>query len=250
MCGNEIGGMGALTFGLLSWKTKFKQFVNRSRAPNRNKRYINIKSCFEMSKNVFLVEIKRSHPQEFTTMLGHVGCYILFHSKIILSRRLLYMIKFLDPRFVQLLYMDTDSAHFLVKFEKFEDNVDPSLKNNFLKFYNKHFETGPKISGIWVKEGFFEIGEYLGEKSYRLYSENEQNNEVIHMKGLNQHFQNLYKTLNIQNSENQVISYNNFFKSPDFLIFKTHMSKDLFRNFAPNKRYFVYASGSLPLKFS
>jgi hypothetical protein len=230
--------------------TKFKQFVNRSRAPNRNKRYINIKSCFEMSKNVFLVEIKRSHPQEFTTMLGHVGCYILFHSKIILSRRLLYMIKFLDPRFVQLLYMDTDSAHFLVKFEKFEDNVDPSLKNNFLKFYNKHFETGPKISGIWVKEGFFEIGEYLGEKSYRLYSENEQNNEVIHMKGLNQHFQNLYKTLNIQNSENQVISYNNFFKSPDFLIFKTHMSKDLFRNFAPNKRYFVYASGSLPLKFS
>jgi hypothetical protein len=116
--------------------------------------------------------------------------------------------------------------------------------------YNKHFETGPKISGIWVKEEFFDLGEYLGKKCYRLYSENDQNNEVIHMKGLNQHFQNVYKTLDIKKGENPVISNNNFFKSPDFLIFKTHMSKDLFRNFAPNKRYFVYASGSLPLKFN
>jgi hypothetical protein len=70
------------------------------------------------------------------------------------------------------------------------------------------------------------------------------------MKGLNQHFQNVYKTLDIKKGENPVISNNNFFKSPDFLIFKTHMSKDLFRNFAPNKQYFVYASGSLPLKFN
>jgi hypothetical protein len=230
--------------------TKFKQFVNRTRAPNQNKRFINVRSCFEMSKNVYLIELKRSQPQEFTTMLGHVGCYILYYSKIILSRRLLYMIQYCDPRFTQLLYMDTDSAHFLVKYEKFEENVDPGLRNSFLKFYDKHFETGPKISGIWVKEGFFEIGEYLGEKCYRLYSENDQNNMVIHMKGLNQHFQNLHTTLNINNSTNQIISYNNFFKSPDFLIFKTHMSKDLFRNLAPNKRYFVYAAGSLPLKFN
>jgi hypothetical protein len=64
--------------------------------------------------------------------------------------------------------------------------------------YNKHFETSSKISGIWVKEEFFDLGEYLGKKCYRLYSENDQNNEVIHMKGLNQHFQNVYKTLDIK----------------------------------------------------
>jgi hypothetical protein len=144
--------------------------------------------------------------------------------------------------------MDTDSAHFLVKHKKFEENVDLCLRSKFLELYNKHFESGDKISGIWVEEGFFDTGEYLGEKSYRLYNESDRNVYITHMKGLNTYFQNKYHTNDIDSLKFPYLSYNNFFKSPDFLIFKTHMSKNLFTNYVPNKRYFVSATGSLPLK--
>jgi hypothetical protein len=39
-------------------------------------------------------------------------------------------------------------------------------------------------------------------------------------------------------------------KSPDFAIYKTYMNKNLFSNYIPIKRYFVYAAGSLPLKIN
>jgi len=42
-----------------------------------------IKSCLEMEKNIFLVEIAKKHEESCPTLLGHVGCYILFNSKII-----------------------------------------------------------------------------------------------------------------------------------------------------------------------
>jgi len=226
--------------------TKFKQFENRRRAPTKN--LDNIVSCLQFSENVFLVQTKKEYPEEFPTLLGHVGCYILFHSKIILLKRLGYLIRFFNPRHAQLLYMDTDSAHFLVKHKKFEENVDLCLRSKFLELYNKHFESGDKISGIWVEEGFFDTGEYLGEKSYRLYNESDRNVYITHMKGLNTYFQNKYHTNDIDSLKFPYLSYNNFFKSPDFLIFKTHMSKNLFTNYVPNKRYFVSATGSLPLK--
>ena len=53
----------------------------------------------------------------------------------------------------QILYMDTDSAHILVKHKKLVENVRPRLRDKFLTLFDKHFETGPKISGIWVEEG-------------------------------------------------------------------------------------------------
>jgi len=145
--------------------------------------------------------------------------------------------------------MDTDSAHFLVKHKKFIDNVDKSLQDEFKCQFNKHFETGDKISGIWVQEGFYEFGEYLGEKCYKLYNTSDST-YLTHMKGLNTHFQKEYHEKNIDSKALPYLSYNNFYKSPDFVILKTHMSKNLFTNYVPNKRYFVSASGSLPLKFS
>ena len=143
--------------------------------------------------------------------------------------------------------MDTDSAHFLVKHQSFVDNVDLKFQPFFKFLYNKHFETGDKISGIWVEEGFYKIGEYLGEKCYRLYN---KDNEIYltHMKGLNTYFQQQYHKENIIPQEFPCLSYNSFFKSPDFIVFKTHMSKNLFSNYVPIKRYFVCANGSLPLK--
>jgi hypothetical protein len=57
-------------------------------------------------------------------------------------------------------------------------------------------------------------------------------------------------TENIDHVENPVISYNIMHKSPDFAIYKTYMSKNLFNNYIPLKRYFVYAAGSLPLKIN
>ncbi len=68
------------------------------------------------------------------------------------------------------------------------------------------------------------------------------------MKGLNANFQNEYHTKNIDSQKTPYLAYNIFFKSPDFVIFKTHMTKNIFANYIPNKRYFVSSTGSLPLK--
>jgi hypothetical protein len=127
-------------------------------------------------------------------MLGHVGCSILFHSKIILLKGLHFLLEFLNPTKAQLLYMGTDSAHFLVKHKRFEANVDENLKVKFSALYDNHFETGDKISGIWVEEGFFNSGEYIGEKSFTLSNEN---HTPTHMKGLNSMFQKKFVDENI-----------------------------------------------------
>jgi len=225
---------------------KFKQYENRRKIPRTLNK---IKSCLEMEKNVFLVETVKEHEESFPTLLGHVGCYILFNSKVILLKRLYFLLKFLNPKLAQLLYMDTDSAHFLVKHKTLEENVSPILKYLFKKQFDKHFETGNKMSGIWVEEGFYECAEYLGEKCYRLYNKT-SDTYLTHMKGLNASFQKEYHTKNIDPQKTPFLAYNTFFKSPDFLIFKTHMCKNIFSNYVPNKRYFVSATGSLPLKFS
>lgn len=224
---------------------KFKQYENRIRIPRKKH---NIKSCLEMEKSVFLVQIAKEYEESFPTLLGHVGCTILFNSKIILLKRLYFLLKFLNPKLAQLLYMDTDSAHFLVKHKTLAENVSPYLKPIFKQQFNKHFESGSKMSGIWVEEGFYECGEYLAEKCYRLYNTSD-NLYVTHMKGLNANFQKEYHEKNIDPKKLPFLAYNIFFKSPDFLIFKTHMSKNIFANYVPNKRYFVSATGSLPLKF-
>jgi hypothetical protein len=228
--------------------SKFKSFINMQTIPKHTKRKQKIASCVQLSHRVYLAEYKTSQIQSpFETMLGHVGCSILFHSKIILLRRLNYLLKFLNPTKAQLLYMDTDSAHFLVKHKRFEDNVDENLKSQFLSLFDKHFETGDKISGIWVEEGFFNSGKYIGEKSYVLTDENKT---LSHMKGLNSTFQKNFVTENIDPYEKPNISYHIMHKSPDFAIYKTYMNKNLFSNYVPIKRYFVYAAGSLPLKIN
>ena len=221
---------------------------NRTQFPDTLKRQAKINMCIQISNNVFLVEKKKEHDTSFATLLGQVGCYILFNSKIILLKRLYFLLKHLNPTKAQLLYMDTDSAHFLLQHKKFQDNVDDNLKLAFQQLFNKHFETGNKLSGIWVHEGYFTSAEYIGEKSYKLINKTD-NNYLTHMKGLNSAFQTQYVTENIDKQTTPAIGYNSFFKSPDFIIFKTHMSKELFTNFVPNKRYFVCATGSLPLKF-
>ncbi len=72
---------------------------------------------------------------------------------------------------------------------------------------------------------------------------------LTHMKGLNATFQKEYHEKNIDPKKLPFLAYNIFFKAPDFLIFKTHMCKNIFSNYVPNKRYFVSSTGSLPLKF-
>jgi hypothetical protein len=225
---------------------KFKQFENKFNPPNA-KNYSKVKTCVKLNDSTYLIECKKSKTNVFETMLGHVGSYILFQSKIILLKRLYFLLKYLNPTKAQLLYMDTDSAHFLLKHKEFIDNVDTDLQPEFQTLFPKHFDSGSKISGIWVHENFFENAEYLGEKSYRLFNDNHEE-YITHMKGLNSNFQQKFHTQNICPKKYPVLSYNIFFKSPDFVIFKTHMSKNLFKNFCPIKRYFVSCTGSLPLK--
>jgi len=135
----------------------------------------------------------------------------------------------------------------LVQHKRFKDNVDENLKKSFLQLFDKHFETGNKLSGIWVEEGFFESGTYIGEKSYVLSN---KETTLSHMKGLNTMFQQKFVNEKICPLEKPNISYNIMHKSPDFAIYKTYMNKNLFTNYVPIKRYFVYAAGSLPLKLN
>jgi hypothetical protein len=144
--------------------------------------------------------------------------------------------------------MDTDSAHFLVKHENFIDNVDDNLKPIFQQLYNKHFDSSQKISGIWVKEGFFEKAHYIGEKSYVL-SNDSNDDYVTHMKGLNQYFQKQFVEQKIDPQVNPIINYTIFQKSNDCLILKTCVSKNVFQTYVPIKRYFINATGSLPLDY-
>ena len=227
--------------------SKFKSFKNAHNVPKHKARRKNVKSCLKIANNCYLLEMNKISQEPFSTMLGHIGCSILFHSKRILLKRLNFMIKYLNPVKAQLLYMDTDSAHFLVKHKKFEDNVDENLRNDFKKLFNKHFETGEKLSGIWVQEGFYNSAQYIGEKSYILY-DTDKNTHLSHMKGLNTFFQKQFCDNNINPKEYTNISYNIFFKSPDFAIYKIYMNKNLFSNYIPTKRYFISATGSLPLK--
>jgi len=226
--------------------SKFKSFENRTKKPEKNN--TNIISCIKLKEKTYLIE-KKNKQDIFETLLGHVGCSILFHSKIILLKRLYFLLKYLNPTKAQLLYMDTDSAHFLVKHKKIDENVDFNLRPEFLSLMNKHFENGPKISGIWVTEGFFNHGEYFGEKCYKLYESNHQK-YLTHIKGLNNFFQQKMQEENVDLNKHFYISYNSFVKTSDFLIFKTHMNKNLRSFFIPMKRYFVCSHGSLPLKIT
>jgi len=228
--------------------SKFKCLTNRTSMPKHKNKKKKILSCIQIANNIYLTETKEQLDFSFQSLLGQVGCSILFNSKIIFLKRLYFLLKYFNPSKAQLLYMDTDSAHFLLKHKILSENVDSNLRELFLNDFPKHFETGNKISGIWVHEGTFEYGEYLGEKSYKLYDKT-NNSFISHMKGLNKNFQQKYVTENINIKKNPFIAYNIFMKSPDFLIFKSYMSKNLFSNFVPIKRYFVSALGSLPLKF-
>jgi hypothetical protein len=144
--------------------------------------------------------------------------------------------------------MDTDSAHFALQHEKFIDNVDKNLQSIFLQQFDKHFDSGNKISGIWVQEGIYDIATYIGEKAYILGNNNNAN-YLSHIKGLNAGFQKTLVKDNINIKQNPFIKFNIFQKSTDFVIFKTFMSKNIFTNYMPIKRYFVFETGSLPLKF-
>jgi len=222
---------------------KFKQLENRKNLPKKTN---NIRTCFYFQQKIYLCEKKKNIPEPFQTLLGHVGSYILYNSKIILIKRLYFLLRYLNPKLAQLLYMDTDSAHFLLKHPKFSDNVDPEFQEEFTASFNTHFESGGQLSGIWVEEGFFTNAEYLGEKCYRLYNE-DNDYYVTHMKGLNANFQKQYHLQNIDPTKFPCIAFNRFVKSSDFILFKTNMSKNLFTNFIPNKRYFILSNGSIPL---
>jgi hypothetical protein len=228
--------------------SKFKSYSIRNTFSLSLKRQSKINSCIKLNSSTYLVENKTKQLFPFATLLGHVGCSILYNSKIILLKRLYFLLKYLNPRHAQLLYMDTDSAHFLLKHKNFKDNVDTNLQPMFLKLFNKHFESGNKISGVWVEEGFYDMGEYIGEKCYKLFNK-DNNIYVTHMKGLNPFFQKKYVDENINLKELPFINFSIFFKSPDFIIYKCFAGKNLFSNYIPNKRYFVHSHGSLPLKF-
>jgi hypothetical protein len=223
--------------------SKFKSFKNAQTLP-RHKRYTSkIKSSIQLAPHVYLNEYYNPSQQLFETMLGWVGGNILFFSKIILLKRLYYVLKHMNPCKAQLLYMDTDSAHILIHHEVFEDNIDDALKESFHQLYYDNFE-GEKLAGIWVNEGFFRSAKYIGEKCYVLYGEK----TVSHMKGLSNYFQTRFVNEKIDTAVTPFIQYNIFQRTPDFLIFKTNCTKNLFVNYLPSKRYFVCASGSLPLK--
>ena len=81
-----------------------------------------------------------------------------------------------------------------------------------------------------------------------MLSNDSNSSYVAHMKGLNQHFQNQFVQQKIDPNEYPIIQYNIFQKTQDCLILKTCVSKNLFQTYVPIKRFFINATGSLPLK--
>ena len=79
------------------------------------------------------------------------------------------------------------------------------------------------MSGKWVEEGFYEYGEFLAEKCYKLYNKSDDK-YITFIKGLNATFQKEYHESNIDPKKFPFLAYNIFFKSPDFLILETHMT--------------------------
>ena len=228
--------------------TKFKSFKNALSLPRHKMKTNRILSSLKLDDHIFLHEYYNTRSGIFEAMLGQVGANILFFSKIIFLKRLYFILKHLNPSKSQLLYMDTDSAHLALENENLVENVDEELRQNFLQHYDKHFEKY-KLAGIWVNEGFFTEARYIGEKSYVL--KNKTTNKIVsHMKGLNKNFQERFVNENVDPTIFSHISYNIFQKTSDFLILKTNMSKNLFQNYVPIKRYFVFAAGSLPLKIN
>jgi DNA polymerase elongation subunit (family B) len=203
--------------------SKFKCFKNTRTIPTHKKRLSKLKTSIQLAPNVFLNEYLINIQDPFETVLGHVGSSILFNSKVILLKRLYFLLRFLNPTCAQLLYMDTDSAHFLLKEPNFVDNVDENIRHEFILNVDKHFESGPKISGVWVNEGFYTSAQYIGEKSYILRN-SDQNTYLTHMKGLNRFFQKQFIEQNIDIKNVTGITYNIFYKSPDYTIFKSSMS--------------------------
>ena len=114
---------------------------------------------FRNGEKYFLVEIAKKHEESFPTLLGHVGCFILFNSKIILLKRLLFLLKFFIPKLAQLLYMDTNTAHFLVKHKILQENVSHNLKPFFNDNLTNTLKVDPKclayvsmnVGNIWQK---------------------------------------------------------------------------------------------------
>lgn len=226
---------------------KFKTFENRREATRKSYRS-KFNSCLKINTNTYLVECKKQIESPFQTLLGHVGSSILFNSKIILLKRVYFLLKHLNPCKAQALYMDTDSLHLCLQHENLLDNIDLNLQSSFIANIPKHFDSGPKLSGVWVIENIFKWGNYIGEKCYILKKNDQE--YLTHMKGLNTSFQNKFVENQIDISKTSCINYHIFFKSPDFTLFKTFMSKDLFSNYLPVKRYFVFHGGSFPLQLN
>jgi len=244
LCLNSCYGFTLCNVG----NTKFKRFKNAVYLPRHKSKTNKIVSSIKLGEKIFLNEYSNPQKGFFNTMLGHVGANILFYSKIILLKRIYFVLKHLNPTKSQILYTDTDSLHILVHHKQLEDNIDENLRPSFLKAYDQHFEKN-KLAGIWVNEGFFTNARYIGEKSYILFN-TETNKTVSHMKGLNRYFQERFIKEQIDPTMFPHISCNLFAKTVDFLIFKTNYTKNLFQNYVPVKRYFICASGSLPLKIN
>jgi len=94
--------------------SKFKCFKNAQTLPKHKKYSDKIKSSTQLAPNVYLNEFFNPLKEMYNTTLGHVGSNILFFSKIILLKRLYFVLKYLNPCKSMLLYMDTDSAHILL----------------------------------------------------------------------------------------------------------------------------------------
>lgn len=127
-----------------------------------------------MKGTTFYAIRRRSYDASLSvgTPLGSVGATILAGSKVLLLSALGFLLRYLDPRLAEVIYLDTDSIFVALCHPTLEENVSPTLRHDFLTELPQFVNTGAGelLSGYLLLEESASEAFIFGEKMYTLIS--------------------------------------------------------------------------------
>ena len=185
------------------------------------------------------------------TPLGSVGATILAGSKVLLLSALGFLLRYLDPRLAEVFYMDTDSIFIALCHPTLEENVSPTLRQDFLAELPQFVNSGDceLVSGYLLLEESVSEAIVFGEKMYTLLS-NDGVCFKTRMKGVSH---NNLKTLTLDRSkellqpdavlETHRCAFKRVHAGPINMVTETKRFKLAIR---PRKRKFVGGGHSFP----
>ena len=194
-----------------------------------------------LSMKTFLVSIETRSKTESTQ--AHVGSTIMFRSKITFLDALFFLLQNSNPKYLEILYTDTDSVHFATVFENLDKNMLESLRSSY-QLNKSHFffsEANPQMCGVLDLEAVCETHRYITEK---IYQKIDQGKYITAAKGFNKHNKKVYLENTRENNifDNPTNSFNvtsNLILSDasDNIVTKT-ITREFTSGLIPTKRHF------------